>query len=191
MIKRITHTGRSGFTLIEILVSVAIFSIIMTISLGALLSMSEANRKVQVLSSTINNLSFALDSMSRSIRTGDGYPASGSWNSTFLFTAFDGSAVTYCLSDSSGIGCGTSTSCTSGSCRILRSINTGSGDIFVPLTVPEIQVTKFGFFVQGTVPSDKVQPKVSILISGVVPVTSTRNSVFNLQTSITQRMYDL
>src|SRR3569832_199477 len=61
-----------GFTLIEMLVSTAIFAIVMVIALGALLAMSESDRKAQSLKAVINNLNFSLDSMSRSVRTGTG-----------------------------------------------------------------------------------------------------------------------
>src|SRR6185312_12226251 len=63
-----------GFTLIEVMVSVAIFSLVMVIALGALLAISVSDRKAESLKSVINNLNFSLDSLSRSIRTGT------SWN---------------------------------------------------------------------------------------------------------------
>ncbi len=62
-----------GFTLIEMLVSVAVFSMVMVVALGALLALSEANRKAQLLSEATNNFNSAIDSMSRTIRTGSMY----------------------------------------------------------------------------------------------------------------------
>jgi len=64
---------QKGFTLVEMLVSVAIFAVVMTVALGSLLAMSESDRKAQTLKSVINNLNFSLDSMSRAIRTGTTY----------------------------------------------------------------------------------------------------------------------
>lgn len=62
-----------GFSLIEMMVSLTIFSIVMTISIGTLLIMIDANAKAQALYSSTTNLSFALDSMTREMRTGYHY----------------------------------------------------------------------------------------------------------------------
>lgn len=62
-----------GFTLIELMVSLALFSIVMVISIGSLLIMIDANAKAQALYSSMTNMSFALDSMTRELRTGYHY----------------------------------------------------------------------------------------------------------------------
>jgi len=184
-----------GFTLVEMMVSVAIFAIVMTISLGALLSMSESDRKSQTLKSVINNLNFSMDSMSRSIRTGQSYHcdiSQGSISSardcpttaatSFAFQAADGATVSYCLYNNS----------------ILREI-TPAGSTpdascaasgFGPITSSEVHIDSLNFYVTGSAIGDGIQPKVTILISGEVVVTATQKSALNLQTSITQRVYD-
>jgi len=183
-----------GFTLIEMMVSVAIFAIVMTISLGALLSMSESDRKAQSFKSVINNLNFSMDSMSRSIRTGQVYHCDISQGSistardcatvaatSFAFQATDGTTVSYCLYDNSirreitPAGFTPDTSC--------------SASGFGSITSPEVRIDTLSFFVTGA-ESAGIQPKVTILISGVVTVTATQTSTFNLQTSVTQRVYD-
>lgn len=65
------HT--SGFTLIEMIVSLALFSVVVTISVGGLLVLIAANKQLQEEQNVLTNLSFALDSMSREIRTGTQY----------------------------------------------------------------------------------------------------------------------
>ena len=62
-----------GFTLIEVMVSVMIFSVVMTVALGALLAMSESDRRAEALKSVINNLDFAMDALTRTVRTGYNY----------------------------------------------------------------------------------------------------------------------
>lgn len=62
-----------GFTLVEMIVSLALFSIVITISVGALLVLISANQQLQEEQSVMTNLSFALDSMTREIRTGIHY----------------------------------------------------------------------------------------------------------------------
>lgn len=63
----------AGFTLIEMIVSLAVFSGVITIAIGALLMLVAANDQLQGEQSVMTNLSFALDSMTREIRTGTDY----------------------------------------------------------------------------------------------------------------------
>jgi prepilin-type N-terminal cleavage/methylation domain-containing protein len=67
------RTHKQGFTLIEMIVSLAIFSFVITIAVGALLMLMSANKQLQGEQSVMTNLSFALDSMAREIRTGTFY----------------------------------------------------------------------------------------------------------------------
>lgn len=62
-----------GFTLIEMMVSLALFSMVVTVSVGALLMLVGTNDQLQGEQSVMTNLSFALDSMTREIRTGTDY----------------------------------------------------------------------------------------------------------------------
>jgi prepilin-type N-terminal cleavage/methylation domain-containing protein len=184
-----------GFTLVEIIVSVGIFATVMTIALGALLAMSESNRRVETLKSVINNLNFALDSMSRSIRTGSNYhcttsgspdaltlphDCAASPDTYFTFKVADGNQVTYCLNGTTinrQVTIGTpSTDCSSAN--------------FLSITAPEVVITTLKFYTTGAQRSDTLQPKVTILISGYTQVSTTQRSTFNLQTSVTQRIYD-
>ncbi len=67
------HSKQFGFTLIEMIVALAVFSVIVTISIGALLTLIATNQQLQAEQSVMTNLSFALDSMTREIRTGTRY----------------------------------------------------------------------------------------------------------------------
>jgi prepilin-type N-terminal cleavage/methylation domain-containing protein len=67
------HTPHAGFTLVEMIVSLALFSTVITISVGALLVLIGTNEQLQNEQSVMTNLSFALDSMSREMRTGTYY----------------------------------------------------------------------------------------------------------------------
>ncbi len=201
--------AQGGFTLVEMLVSVALFSVVMVVALGALLFMSVAIRRAQAINSLINNLSSGLESMSRSVRTGTTYHCGAGGvltspqdcvapnpDSFFTYLAFDGTPVSYCLSDPSSPPTAPTcyadtpnTTCPVGmSCTILRSLN---GSPYSRLTSPEVQIKFFGYYVEGALLGDNKQPKATIIISGTVPVTSGQNSTFNIQTSITQRIYDL
>ncbi len=196
---------KRGFTLIELLVSTAVFTIVMVVALGALLSLSEANRKADILNSSINNLSFALDSMSRALRTGTNYhctsggilatplDCSGTTPGTYIaFLGADNEKIAYCYDATAkvikrqvipaGASGSLSTTCSSSD--------------FLPLTMPEVIVTNLSFYVTGaeaksSSSKDAVQPKVTILLNAYTSVKATQKSVFSLQTSVTQRIYDL
>ena len=63
----------AGFTIIEMIVSLAVFAFVITIAVGALLMLVAASRQLQGEQSVMTNLSFALDAMTREIRTGSFY----------------------------------------------------------------------------------------------------------------------
>lgn len=191
---------KNGFTLIEMLVSTAIFTVVMVIALGALLAMSESDRKAQTLKSVINNLNFSLDSISRAVRTGTGYhcgnavgqDCTGSPGGTYIsFTNSDGANVAYRFENASTDGnasvvCGQ----TAGIGCLARSLD--GGTTWAAVTAPEVFLTKVSFYLLGSVvgSGDLMQPKLTVLLSGYVKVTGSRQTVFNLQTSVTQRLYD-
>ena len=172
------------------LVSVAVFTIVMVVALGALLSLSEANRKAELLSEATNNFDSAIDSMSRAMRTGLQYHCGGgtltapadcaaSGSSEFAFLSSSNQETVYELQ---------TTGCANGLGCIMRSQD--GGNTFVAITSPELVVTSLKFYAIGTTPSDGVQPKVVMLISGYIVIQGSQNSTFNVQTSVTQRLYD-
>lgn len=68
-----TQYTQSGFSLVELIVAMAVFTIVITITIGALLMLVGTNQQLQGQQSMMTNLSFALDSMTREIRTGTNY----------------------------------------------------------------------------------------------------------------------
>lgn len=188
-----------GFTLIEMLVSTAIFTVVMVIALGALLAMSESDRKAQTLKAVINNLNFSLDSISRAVRTGYSYHCGSAvggdctsppGGTSFYFTASDATAVAYRLENTvtdgnAGVVCGQSgqVGC------LARSVDGGVS--WAAVTAPEVYISNLSFYLLGSAGApDTTQPKLTILMSGIVSVTGAQQTVFNLQTSVTQRLYD-
>src|SRR4051812_23311158 len=91
---RDTMTDR-GFTLIEMIVSLAIFTVVAVVAVGSLVRVVALNRQAQTLQSSVNNLSFALDSMSREIRQGSALTCiSGYAGAPFLPSAPGGTPCT-------------------------------------------------------------------------------------------------
>lgn len=178
------HT--KGFTLIEILVSLSLFLVVMTISMGSVLSVFDANRKSESLKIVMDNLNFTLESMSREIRFGKNYHCGGGTLTTPLncpngggtqvsFLASDGATqIVYRLTGT----------------KIEKSIDGGAN--FVAVTAPEVTVQSLTFYVVGAdaVPVNYLQPKVLIEIKGQAGLKSNTQTTFNLQTLVSQRVLD-
>ncbi len=73
--KHSTSPMKKGFTLVEIMVSVAIFTIIITTGIGALVSMVNTYEVTQEQKKVHDGLNYALESMVREIRLGQNYHA--------------------------------------------------------------------------------------------------------------------
>jgi prepilin-type N-terminal cleavage/methylation domain-containing protein len=199
-----TPNTQRGFTLIELLVSVALFTIVMVTALGALLSLSAASRRAQAFKSAIDNLSSAVESMTRNIRTGSGYhcgsltggncTTGGVNNYTFVFTAFNGQTTYYRLENTTTDSANAATVCgqTSGTVGCLARSTDGTN--WLAITAPEVVVESVGypFYVFGTAvgSADNIQPRVIFTVRGYVQVTGTIQIPFNIQTNVTQRIYD-
>ncbi len=67
------ESGCRGFTLIEMIVSLAVFSTVITIAVGALLVLVATSDRLQEEQNIMVNIAFALDSVTREIRTGTDY----------------------------------------------------------------------------------------------------------------------
>jgi type II secretory pathway pseudopilin PulG len=72
-------TSPKGFTLIEIIVSMAIFMVVAVVAIGAFLKVIDANKKSHTIKTAMTNLNFIMETMTREIRVGTNYYcASGS-----------------------------------------------------------------------------------------------------------------
>jgi prepilin-type N-terminal cleavage/methylation domain-containing protein len=189
---RFIHTPSStpklmgGFTLIEMLVALSIFSLIMTIMMGSVLSVLSANRKSQSLRTVMDNLSYTLDDMTRTIRFGKNYHCGADGNladprdcgvgdDVMTFLASDGREITYSLDGG----------------RIIRSVD--GGDDYA-MTSADVTISRLAFYVFGSDPfpdPDTEQPQVILIVGGSAgPSTAKGGTEFNLQTTITQRALD-
>ena len=175
---RQTPVTKKGFTLIEMIVSIFLFSVVMVVATGALVTILDANRKAQAEGSIMNNVNFTLESMTRSIRVGTAYRCPGVTNcqSTgsrrFEFLNADGELVTYVYNQAEK--------------RIDRILDSRT----LPVTAPEVQINNLRFYVSGTTPGDEQQPRVMIVIQGQSGANQRTRSTFNIETLVTQRLLD-
>lgn len=186
--------SQGGFTLVEILVAVALFAIVMTISVGSLLSLVEANRKTQALQSVMNNLNFAIENISRNMRVGSIYHCSTGTSvppditvpqdcqNGGVLLAFETSTGNRAISSDQVVY-----RFVSG--RIEKSSDGGA--TFIAVTAPEVTIEDLKFYVVGSTREDTEQPRVAMTISGFAGVSDRARTSFNLQTTISQRLLDI
>jgi prepilin-type N-terminal cleavage/methylation domain-containing protein len=189
-----------GFTLIELLVSMALFIIVLTIGVGALMVLISANAKAQNMQAAVSNIQFALDSMSREIRTGYAYYCSGGTETTgdidvvqdcdqgtYLSIIEGGKSLTG-GADNRRIGYRYNSSAEA----VERKIGSGS---WVRLTDPNVKVTDMHFNVANSEHKDGtgnvLQPNVTIYLTGEVEGISDTGADFTMQTTVTSRVLDL
>ena len=179
-----------GYTLIELIVAVGLFALVMLLASGAYLFMIGLNRQAQGIATGIDNLSFALETITRNIRTGSAYNCAGigdcfpSPRDSFTFVPAGGTAaVTYTRGTQSGPN------------GVVGSIVDSTGAV---LTDPSVNVTSLAFYVTGTknaqtTPDDFQQPHVTIVVTGSVTYgpQAGRTEAFNIQTGATMRGTDL
>lgn len=65
--------GSHAFTLLEMLVSLGIFTVVAVVAVGALVRITDLNRRAQALQSAMNNMNFVTESMMREMRVGTKY----------------------------------------------------------------------------------------------------------------------
>ncbi len=180
-----------GFTLIELMVSTTIFTIVMVMGLGSLVSTSNAAKSANKLRIAVDNINFAMESMTRDLRMGTNY---------------------YCLSSGDTINYSDTTLT-----KNCNSSQVGKKIAFIPQTKPpeilkryayqlynnklqkctkanscidivsdKVEISYLRFYVSGAELSDNQQPSVRIAIKGVVTVGG-MGTPFSIQTMVSQR----
>jgi prepilin-type N-terminal cleavage/methylation domain-containing protein len=189
-----THTNfkksLGGFTLIELLVSLTLLSIVLTIGLGLVLTTSSAIKQSRSQRRAMDNLNFAIESMSRSITYGHDFSCfSASFTSDCGITTVGSSDIYF-----KGNYLGTpnvdfhyvrSIDPNTNYGYISRTIGSGSA---VSLTSDRIDIKELTFYVYNTEDygSNTQQPRVVVTIKGVSHAGNTPQE-FLIQTTLSQR----
>lgn len=180
-----------GFTLIELLISIGLFMVVMTISLGSVLSIIDAGRKSRSLKAVMINLNFAVEVISREVKFGKNYYCG--IDTTQPHTAKQdctggsvppGTAITFTTSN------GVDTIYRLQGTQIEKSTNYGAS--YQAITAPDVIVQNMKFYVFGTTAyPDTAQPRVLLFMKGYAGTKPTLQSTFYLQTVMSQRVPDL
>jgi len=179
-----------GFTLIELMVATSIFSMVMLASLGALFTLLGASKNSRATHTAMDNVNFALESMTRSIRMGSKYycvlqeeilPESLTQGKncidtpgtaiSFLPQGADPKPVSYKLaSNNNG-----------------KTIERCKEQDCVQVVSDAVDVKELSFYVAGA-GNESEQPRVFIKLEGEVKVKE-ETIPFFIQTFISQRNY--
>ncbi len=197
-----TKGYKKGFTLIEVMVSITIFSIVMTIAMGAIFSIVSANKKAQALNAVINSLNFSIEAMVRDLRTGYNYYCGGG-------KSFDGD-IRNCVSGDSEVSFVSTQSSTGGADQIVtyrlnttayvspnvggitKAVGLNGSEFF--LTSQDVDIKEMKFYVTnsgGTSATDYKQARILLVIKGEGRVPGVGVTPFSLQTLISQRKTDI
>jgi prepilin-type N-terminal cleavage/methylation domain-containing protein len=220
---------QKGFTLIEMIVSLGIFSIVVTTAVGALLIIMSTNQQLQAEQNVMTNLAFALDSMTREVRTGYSYVCGsasiisgsigGGPNRKIFDTGTDhdsmGTSTTKDCVDGNnsnhnyqGISFFEGGNSISGSAnrimyyfdqndtankKIMRRVgnNTAQSILSSGIELLDVEFFVSGADAWGGFGGDLEQPTVTIYIEAKARDNNPNSNSYALQTTITQRTFDL
>ena len=190
-----TRPAQRGYTLLELIVSLGIFSVVILVVMGAYLTLISLDRQARANSQLATSLSFAIESMARSLRTGSEFVCNGNTNSPNCTNG--GSSISFCLE---GRTCRDGDSdeqyLTTYFLRSNGTIGQCSGRLCTdsasePLTDSRIAIESLRFYVRGVGSGDGTQPQVTFVLAGSMTTDQGETTDFNIQTSATQRLLEL
>ncbi|MEA2098069.1 MAG: prepilin-type N-terminal cleavage/methylation domain-containing protein [Patescibacteria group bacterium] len=177
----------NGFTLVEMSVSLGIFSLVVILAIGIFVSGSSSQRKAKELYNTQREGGYLIETISRELRMAVGISSTDSdnqdssgnnigqqnnSNSSIEFTNYNKDLVKYCRSDVSG-------ACTENDSGDYLSYN---GDV---ISSSNVKITFLRFYVSESF--SQTQPIITINMR--VKSTGRHNTKFVLQNSVAMRIY--
>lgn len=154
--------NKKGFTIIELMVAMSLFVIVVGISSGVFIRSLRTQRSLVSLMAANDNASQTLEQMTREIRTGTAFTASGS---RLSFTNYTDATVSYDLVNG----------------RLERN---GKA-----LTASNVLVKYLAFIARGAEVGDGVSTRVTILL-GISARGKMESFITRLQTTIAARVLD-
>lgn len=162
-----------GFTLIETIVSLAIFGVVMVVVTAVFVSGLLIQRRAANLQSVQENASFLLETITKEIRvarllTADTADCTGNPSGTLHFTDQDGNDVIYAKSGTD----------------LTKAINNGAA---LAINSSSIQFTNLAFCVVGQASGDSRQPRVTMFAT-VKSISTDQPAAMDIQVTTSQRV---
>lgn len=166
MLKIKNNNKESGLTMIELIVSVGIFSLVVGMTIGTFILALASQRRIIALRNVEDNTRFTIEVIAREIRTGVNFSGGGS---ALSFTNAAGQSVVYRLNSNA----------------IEKSINGGS--TYSAVTGSEITVNYLNFYLAGQAIGDGLQPRITVVI-GITGQVGNQTANLKVQTTISERL---
>ena len=179
-----------GYTLIEILVAVALFFIIAAAPTSLFISSFRGQARALALREIIDSSFYSLEFMSRALRMaekdrydglciglGDNYENPGGDDSRIRFLNYQGFCQEFYLADG----------------QLMRKISRDGSEEGLedplPLTPDDLKITLLEFKLSGREQEDDLQPRVTILLK--ITKKASPESKLRIQTTVSQRNLDV
>lgn len=197
---KISHTPlASGFTLVEMMVSIGLFSMAILIMVSALISVTNESRKARAIRIVTDNVGAAVESISRSVRMGRNFvcecrqggaysnvPAPRNCEIGYLPTSGEQCLAFLPQTASSNVDPSKLLiyKLDAPTAAIWRSKN--GGQTWERFTADDVHIDTFKFFVNGTSLGTK-QPVITLLVGGWAGIQGNIRTDFHLETSVSAR----
>lgn len=201
----VKHCTR-GFTIIEVMIAMGIFTVLLTIGMTATLDAINQHKQSENIRSAMDSINYVLEDMSRNIRLGSNLHCGGDPifstgviipldcsydpslpHNKLVFNDLNNNVVTYVFTPD--------TTTTPTTAIIRKQVGTAPDQIIMP---PEVKIdyAASGFTVRGALPfvnagfgRDDGQPTVTIRLAGDV-IYKKLHSKFSVQNTVTLRALD-
>jgi len=160
---------KRGLTLIELIVALGVFGLVVTMVVSIFVIALVSQRRIISLRNIEDNARFALESMTREIRTGKNF--GGSVNS-LSFTNAKSESVIYRLNN-----------------KIIEKSSDGGAN-YSAVTGSEVAVDYLNFYLLGQAPGDGLEPRVTITI-GITSQVGNQISNTKIQNTVSERYLQL
>ncbi len=160
-----------GFSLIEVLVASTIFALLISIVTGIFLGVVAAQRKTVAVRTLQDSVRYAIEAMSRDVRTGHGFSLYSQSELRFTSTIGGGiRRVSYRLNGN----------------ILEKGVFSGSDYVFSALTAGNLMVDYLNFYLSGEPPGDRRQPRITVTL-GATAGQGVQETKVNIQTTLSQR----
>lgn len=179
---------KEGFTIVELLIAVALFTVVISITSGVFIRSLRTQRIITSFIAANGNASLSLEQIAREIRTGQDFcsgpnigceVASGIFQE-LIFTNARGQQVKYELSEPRTIGLNTIKS-------IMRTTDSGFP---LPVTADNVNVNYFNFRLMGQDSGDGGNPRVTVVLGIGATGVPFSDALINLQTTVSSRVVE-
>lgn len=188
-----TKKAKNGFTLIELMVAISIFASVAVIATGAVLTANMVNKQAQAIKVVMDNLAFALDSMTIKLKSGGNYACFDSNNSSTPSYPSGNPpcpngnyAIAFQNADNDKIKFIYRFNSIDQDLEVAQSDSGGNmPNSFTRITAKEIVLSNVKFYVVNNGMADK-EPRVLISLSGKAQIGH-QSSDFAVETTISDR----